>query len=186
MDRPGLSRWHVGTPTAIRTRRIKGLYGQFDAGEQEDGWRHGIRNAAVGERGDQRFQYVAGIGGEATAGGAGELVEEPVRGWLSRVVAGEQGLGGDLLVALGGVAWPNVGQGASDGGRSAGDERPGGVMAGLGGDLEPVAFPSGVALAPPSRAGERGVGGAGLPVAGGRELDDAVGVERQVGDVLAG
>jgi len=123
---------------------------------------------------------------QAAAGVAGELAEEPVRGWLSRVVAGEEGLDGDLLVALGGVARPDVLQGAGDGGHRDGDERPGGVVAGLGGDLEPVAFPSGVALAPPSRAGERGVGGAGLPVAGGRELGDAVGVEREVGDVLAG
>jgi hypothetical protein len=171
-----------GAATELRT----GLHGQFDAGEQADGWRHGIRNAAVGERGDQRLQYVPRIGGEATAGVAGELVEEPVRGWLSRVVAGEKGLDRELLVALGGVAWPGVGQGTSDGGHGDGDERSGGVVAGLGGDLEPVAFPSGVALAPPSRAGERGVGGAGLPVAGGRELGDAVGVEREVGDVLAG
>ncbi len=63
---------------------------------------------------------------------AGELVGESVRGWLSGVVAGEEGLDGDLLVALGGIAWPGLGQGASDGGHGDGDERLGGVLAVLG------------------------------------------------------
>jgi hypothetical protein len=111
---------------------------------------------------------------------AREVVSAAVRWYL------RYGLDRDLLVALGGVAWPSVGQSPSNGGHGDGDERWGGVVAGLRGDLEPVVFPSGVALAPPCRPGERGVSGAGLPAAGSREPDDAVGVEREVGDVLAG